>query len=158
MVTRMHHRNDDGLDRVLAEEAVKLRSEVSAIEAQQKQLVDRRAELARRLSHISALLGDERPGSPKPPGAESVADQVVELLLELGRPMHYREIEQELRARGKVHVGGKDPANTLLARYFRDKRLYRPKRGTYALRDEGTEARSVGTRSARKARERRSPR
>lgn len=158
MVTKMHHRTDDDLDRILAEEAVRLRSEVSAIEAQQKQLEDQRAELARRLRHISALLGDERPDPVEQTGLGGVADQVVELLRELGRPMHYREIERELRARGKVHVGGKDPANTLLARYFRDKRLYRPKRGTYALRDEGGEARSVGTRRVRTAKERRSAR
>ena len=29
--------------------------------------------------------------------------------------MHYRKIEEELRARGMVVLGGKDPANTLLA-------------------------------------------
>ena len=150
MVTKMHHGNDAELSRILAEESHRLRSEVSAIGVQQRQLEDRRAELERRLSHISALLGDEQREPSGPGRVEGVADQVVELLREIGRPMHYREIEQELRARGKVRLGGKDPANTLLARYFRDGRLYRPKRGTYALHNDGDEVRSVGTRRARK--------
>jgi len=65
--------------------------------------------------------------------------------------MHYREIERELRARGQVMLGGQDPANTLLARYFDDERLYRPSRGTYALREWSRTARSVGARRTRKS-------
>ena len=77
----------------------------------------------------------------------TIADHVVALLREVERPMHYRKIEEELRARGLVALGG-DPANTLLARYFREEASIRPMRGTYAVRNEGDEVRSVGTRRA----------
>ncbi|MGI8925414.1 MAG: hypothetical protein ACR2HN_02060 [Tepidiformaceae bacterium] len=77
----------------------------------------------------------------------SLADEVVELLRELGRPLHYRDIEEALRSRGKYHGGGKDPANALLATYFNDQRLERPSRGTYAFSGLGRQrAVRVGTR------------
>lgn len=60
------------------------------------------------------------------------ADLVVALLEETGEPLHYRDIHQELETRG-YRVGGVDPAATLLSRFFKDPRLYRPQRGTYAL-------------------------
>ena len=106
------------------------------------------------IGHIDALLGEQRAagavvaGGPDNRLAENTtADMVVELLRETG-PLHYREIERELRARGAITIGGKDPANTLLSRFFNDQRLYRPKRGTYALRN-GRTAGSVGARRAR---------
>jgi HB1, ASXL, restriction endonuclease HTH domain len=98
------------------------------------------------LSHIEALLGQdlsETPGSPQDRNA--FADLVVGLLEETGQPMHYREIYEELGRRGQVSVGGRDPANALLARYFSDERLYRPARGTYAVRTKAS-LKSVGTR------------
>ena len=64
------------------------------------------------------------------------ADAVVSLLNEVGEPLHYRDIHRELKARGRLeflYVGGADPASTLLSRFFKDPRLYRPQRGTYAL-------------------------
>ena len=60
------------------------------------------------------------------------ADLVVALLDEIGRPLHYRDIHRELEERGH-RVGGADPASTLLSRFFKDPRLYRPRRGTYGL-------------------------
>jgi hypothetical protein len=97
--------------------------------------------------HIAALLNlnGSRP-SPEVVNAntESPADLVVRLLNETG-PLHYREIERQLRARGWYQAGGVDPANTLLSKYFRDPRLYRPQRGVYAVRPEGRTVQSVGT-------------
>ena len=61
------------------------------------------------------------------------ADLVVALLEEVGTPLHYREIERRLRESGKFEAGGRDPANTLLGRFFNDPRLHRTGRGTYAL-------------------------
>lgn len=115
------------------------------------------------LGHIAALLGEAHgeaggaahgaeaatpPGDAGEHAASPTADVVVALLGEIGRPLHYREIARELEARG-VTAEGKDPANTLLSRYFDDPRLYRPKRGTYALRN-GLAVRSVGGRRTRK--------
>jgi hypothetical protein len=88
---------------------------------------------------------------------QDAADLVVKLLSEIKRPLHYREIESELRARNWYIAGGADPANTLLAKYFDDARLYRPSRGVYAIRPDGEVVRSVGLKkkSVRRARGRR---
>lgn len=67
------------------------------------------------------------------------ADLVVNLLKSVGKPLHYRDIYEELktneffRAAGHGSLGDVDPAATLLSRFFKDPRLYRPRRGTYAL-------------------------
>ena len=104
-----------------------------------------RAALAEKLGHLRAAIGREEPtadgAEPVEPAdvKQSIADMVVALLTEVGRPLHYREIEEELRRRYGVSVGGKDPANTLLARFYQDKRLNRPARGTYVVL-EGTRA------------------
>lgn len=130
---------------VLDDRLTSVRRELEELEA-------RRSELAEQIGHIDALLM-ERPAERLADPADSagarsqIADMVVAVLTELDRPLHYREIEKELRARG-VEAGGQDPANTLLARFFNDPRLYRPKRGTYALRN-GQRLRSVGSRHAR---------
>ena len=70
-------------------------------------------------------------------GRPSPADLVVALLHEVGTPLHYREIERRLRESGKFEAGGKDPADTLLGRFFNDARLHRTGRGTYALLASG---------------------
>ncbi|MDP2676032.1 MAG: hypothetical protein Q8Q00_14205 [Dehalococcoidia bacterium] len=88
--------------------------------------------------------------------AQDAAEMVVRLLEEVHQPLHFREIEKELRARNWYVAGGADPANTLLAKYFDDARLYRPARGIYALRPEGETVRSVG--SKRKTRRNRGSR
>ena len=61
----------------------------------------------------------------------AVADLVVELLRLIGQPMHYEDIHAALRRR--VVATGRTPADSLLARYSTDPRLYRPGRGVYAL-------------------------
>ena len=73
------------------------------------------------------------------------ADLVVNLLKSLGKPLHYRDIYEELTTNESFRdgflfeffrdgsLGGVDPAATLLSRFFKDPRLYRPRRGTYAL-------------------------
>ena len=63
----------------------------------------------------------------------SDADRVVEYLRMRGLPVHYRKIYEDLNQEGIV-AGGKDPALTLLARFYRDSRLVRVGRGTYAVR------------------------
>ena len=82
---------------------------------------------------------------------EHAADLVVRLLKDSQRPLHYREIERELRERGWYTAGGVDPANTLLAKYFKDDRLYRPSKGVYALRPDGAPVRNAGARSKKTA-------
>lgn len=106
------------------------------------------------IEHLRALITPQSrpPETSAPVQNVAVADLVIALLEELGEPMHYRDIEQELRKRGQAPGVGADPANALLARYFNDARLYRPRRGTYALRAWDKSAKSVGVK--RRARRR----
>jgi len=133
-----------------------LKRRLAQIEKERENLLGQRRELDAALNriddqreHITALLGLN--GSTVAAGAQATtlsddpADLVVRLLSETG-PLHYREIERQLRSRGWYQAGGADPANTLLAKYFQDPRLYRPRRGVYAIRPEGRTVQSVGTR------------
>lgn len=133
-----------------------LRLRLSQIDEERERLAHQRSELDAKLNkieeerrHIAALLGEDATSGP-PRGTDgdtfpgNPADLVAKLLRETG-PLHYREIERQLRARGWYRAGGADPANTLLAKYFQDARLYRPRRGVYAIRPEGATVQSVGT-------------
>lgn len=155
--------NDTSFRETLLARRAVLAKEHAEASARLEELRHAVADLEEDLGHIDALLGEahgEAGGAAQgaeaaaPQGdageqASPTADLVVALLDEIGTPLHYREIARELAARGEVAVGGKDPANTLLSRYFDDPRLYRPKRGTYALRNERA-VRSVGGRRTRK--------
>jgi HB1, ASXL, restriction endonuclease HTH domain len=114
-------------------------------------LTDERAKLRGLVSTYEAVPIENGQRLSSATQRRELADMVVELLRENGRPMHYREIERELRARGLFAGGGKDPANGLLATYFDDDRLYRPARGTYEVKPDNGGKRSVGTKKKRKA-------
>jgi hypothetical protein len=144
-----------------------LKSRLAQIDKQREILVERRRELDAALNrideergHIAALL--QLDGSTVAADVQATtlsddpADLVVRLLSEAG-PLHYREIERQLRSRGWYQAGGADPANTLLAKFFQDPRLYRPRRGVYAIRPEGRTVQSVGTRRKGVRRRRRGP-
>ena len=133
-----------------------LKRRLAQIDEKREELAERRRELDQALNrideertHIAALLGLD--GTYASPAEADVgilpgdpADLVVKLLRETG-PLHYRDIERQLRSRGWYRAGGADPANTLLAKYFQDPRLYRPRRGVYAIRPEDRAVQSVGT-------------
>ncbi len=149
---------EDGFRAALVGRREALAAEREAVSAQISKRERRRSEIEEQIGHIDALLGNDAAADsaatpPTPEARDSAsgnetADLVVDLLREVGEPLHYREIERELRERGVLRVEGKNPANTLLSRFFNDPRLYRPRRGTYALRN-GSAARSVGTRRRR---------
>jgi hypothetical protein len=93
---------------------------------------------------------DERVGTVMPfpelpdVGTRSpIAEAVSTILREKGEAMHYSDLTLEAQRRG-VAIGGKNPANTLLAHLSRDDRFYRPSRGTYGLREWNPGAKSVG--------------
>jgi len=120
---------EESLRAELAERLRVVSEEVTAAEARQR--------------HIQALLTLE--GSPmvvSQPVTEAVtwrsagslADEACNVLQEAGREMHYREIVAALEAKG-ITVPGKDPANNLVAHIFNDRRLLRPRRGVYGLRE-----------------------
>ena len=142
----------EAFNSALKHRRAELLRERAPLEEQLRHLEQRRAEIDEQVGYIDALLGEELgsddSNTPEATPSSHTADLVVELLREVGHPLHYRDIEKELRARGVLRVEGKNPANTLLARFFNDPRLYRPSRGTYSLRD-GRSVKSVGTKRKR---------
>ncbi|MYH68384.1 MAG: hypothetical protein F4152_07540 [Dehalococcoidia bacterium] len=131
-------------------ELSRFEEELRRLDEELASLQRKRNEVAQTVTHLQGLqakfdLDPEaevaRPSGRGAPSGTSdgatSADRVVAYLEETGEPAHYRHIYAELAKRGLV-VGGKDPANTLLARFFNDPRLKRVGRGTYALKGEST--------------------
>ena len=135
----------DGFQSCATKELDRLEAALQALDTRLAEISAERAQLAPQIEHLRALLGKAplqtparpiartpRARSPRPVDGTTDADRVVALLRDRGQPIHYRDIYDRLVQDG-VQVGGKDPAGTLLARYFDDPRLYRPARGTYGL-------------------------
>lgn len=101
-----------------------------------------RQELADRMHHLQALLGASgttdkgasASGSFAPVETPEAADLVVAILSDAGSPLHFRDIYEEFVARGGS-IGGKDPANNLLTKFYDDSRVRRIGRGTYEIAD-----------------------
>ncbi len=125
--------------------------EIEGAERDRKALDQRLARLTSEKAALAALLsaygsdGARQPTPLFPTSGKSSADEVYDLLLEVGRPLHYTEIERILRAKGVPTGSGLNPANAFLATYYNDSRFYRPKRGVYAIKPADREVHSVGT-------------
>ena len=74
----------------------------------------------------------------------NAADKVVKLLQNVGRPLHYREIYNRLEALGVLNSRSATPAEALLRNFYKDKRLFRPRRGTYFLASRRAETEKAG--------------
>ena len=114
-------------------------AKLSDLDEQIAELQVEREALADREHHLQALLGKGRdegaaPANIAPSEALEHADLVVSILAEAGSPLHFRAIYEEFAARGGI-IGGKDPANNLLTKYYNDPRVRRTARGTYELAD-----------------------
>ena len=118
-----------------------LRQEIEAID----ELVDERAELEREIQALRSANGGHSASSRGSGDAlhVDVADQVVELLRQAGRPMHYEDIWCALK--GRVRAGGTHPAQSLLSRYSREPRLRRTAAGTYGLQAWCTSSDQAGS-------------
>ena len=153
---------DDEIKATMARRLEELDAKIATVRAEVNRLTDQMAAAQRERDALHDLLAiwDHQPEGSNPSSANGIgalaeggaqfvgdaSDLVVKLLEEVQRPLHFREIEKELRARNWYVARGNDPANTLLAKYFDDERLYRPSRGVYAIRPAGKTVRSVGTR------------
>ena len=93
--------------------------------------------LASQLADLDRLLTGESDNADVPDAPRADADAVLEVLVDRGKPMHFRDIYAALADVG-FKVGGADPASTLLTRFYDDGRLERVARGTYQIdEDEG---------------------
>jgi uncharacterized protein YigA (DUF484 family) len=145
------------MDQALVEQLKAYRqSEVAKFEAKSRQDAELHSELAdikRRVDHTTELLrlagaelaSDSTAGlkvdapvqlHAVPPVAERdrLAAVAHEVLVTSGKPMHYSELTRAIQDRG-VAIGGRDPSNNVIAAISRDARFYRPRRGTYFLRE-----------------------
>lgn len=94
----------------------------------------KRDHLASQLGELQQLLADDPEKLAEPTAPTADANAVLEVLIDHGKPMHYRDIYSALADVG-FQVGGADPASTLLTRFFSDWRLERIARGTYQIRE-----------------------
>ena len=122
----------------------KLRTIQRELERARNQLVHAQAYMD--LEQRKAATQSPESASGVPSRAE-VCDNVERILRGNNKePMHYRELEKELRRRGVV-IGGKKPENGLVSRIYNDKRFVRPaRRGYYALREDYPDSKSIGER------------
>lgn len=116
----IHNTNQTANDR--QHEITRIRNEIQAID----EIAAERPALIQRLQ---LLTSDDDDATRKQP---SVADQVVELLTQVRRPMHHTEIYRALKH--FVRATGKQPSLSLACRYRNDPRLQRTAAGTYGLR------------------------
>ncbi len=91
-----------------------------------------RDQLTSQIGVLNRLLADGSEDLDAPDAPRADANAVIEVLVDRGKPMHYRDIYAALAGVG-FKVGGEDPASTLLARFYDDPRLVRVARGTYVV-------------------------
>ena len=150
--------NDQGLMDAIRAGQQRLQNDVRELE-KKAQEVQRELERARsKLAHVEGFLNleEEKPQGMEPadsrsPSKDEVCNAVEQVLRgNNSEPMHYRELEEELRQRGIV-ILGKNPANGLVSRIHKDKRFVRPtRRGYYALREDYPGVPSIGERKSRR--------
>ena len=110
---------------------------LTAAEQQVAEAQEMRDRLVSQLADLNRLLTGEADDVDAPDAPRADADAVLEVLVDRGKPMHFRDIYAALADVG-FKVGGADPASTLLTRFYDDGRLERVARGTYQLyEDEG---------------------
>jgi len=112
-------------------------SELNRVKSKIGALREEEQKLEERMEHLNALLGDAVDDEATEKAAaspEDAANLVIEILKNDGGAMHFREIYEEFVKQGGS-IGGKDPANNLLTKFYDDPRVRRTARGTYELTD-----------------------
>ena len=95
-------------------------------------------ELAQVNQQITAELDSLRKAEQLPPIQRKPVDAAYDILARIGKPLHYRELLDEINKLGIV-VGGRDPGTTLIAYLGRDSRFTKARevgRGFWKLRGE----------------------
>jgi hypothetical protein len=125
-------------DEHLAEAERKLRREIAVAE---RKLADVQTEIRRKRKELAAvhvLRGTEASSKPAPRvTSQRIQDAAFEVLRARGTPMHFRDLYQALEE-SKVHLGGRDPASSLITYLTRDRdRFEWVSRGTYRAKPAG---------------------
>lgn len=146
----------------------KIDAEITQLQAELSRRIDdarlRRQPIDEALSHLDALLqieGWSECEEGKVHNAQVLGgngkipiEAAYDLLSTLSKPLHYRDLAQELSNSG-VYIAGKDPAATLLSKMSRDARFRRaPERGEYGLASWRMRKNSTGKRKAKRSKTR----
>jgi len=135
---------EDGFLDIVEDQLKQCRQRLKDLDEDITRLQGNREDEAKRVAQLEDLLRGNRPPAVdedaestlnvarRPRGPIADADAVVALIAEFGGPMHYREIHKTMVDRG-YQIGGRGNPDTLLSRYFDDRRLVRVERGTYDL-------------------------
>ena len=144
------------LDTLLQAEKTRLSKEADKLEQEIESARSRLREIHSRLEHVEGLLGNDSVTHPSEPEAmntngRALTDIAAEILAERERnPMHYKELAEEVQARGGI-FSGENVAALLNARLVNDDRFVRPvRKGFYALRRDYPDAKNVGARKRRR--------
>ena len=108
---------------------------LAAAEQEVAEAQAKRDRLASQIRELDRLLSDEPEDLDTTDAPRADANAVLDVLVDRGKPMHYRDIYTVLADAG-FKVGGADPASTLLTRFYDDTRLERVARGTYQIRED----------------------
>ena len=136
----------------VSEKLQELRKELRRLGSEIVERQNRLAKVAQLISHLEGVLelsSDEHKPDEKPAlrraDYKEICDLVEKILAEREKkPVHYRELADEVKRRG-IELGGTDPGGTLVAKISKEPRFVRPaSRGFYALRKDYPDARNVG--------------
>ena len=140
-------------------------AEITQLQAELSRRIEdariRRQPIDEALNHLEALLqiegwseGEEgKVHYAQVPGGNGKIpiETAYDLLSTVGKPLHYRELAQEISKSG-VYLAGKDPAATLLSKMSRDARFRRaPERGNYGLASWRMRKNPTGKRKAKRS-------
>ena len=139
------------LEQALLEEREALEKEQLLLRDQASEIETRLREIEHRLDLVNGLMQVPSSGATPHPGRNGTApkpravDVAFEVLSDRGQePMYYKDLAQEVRARGG-DLSGENAAQTLVARLVNDERFVRPiRKGFYAFRKDYPNAQNVG--------------
>ena len=145
------HGSDD-FQKTVSEKLTELKRESKNLGKEIEERQNRLAKHSQMISYLEGVLelsSDEQKLTNKPAlrraDYKEICDLVVQILSERQKkPVHYRELADEVQRRG-IELGGTKPGRTLVAKISKDPRFVRPvSRGFYALRKDYPDARNVG--------------
>ncbi|MBV9358163.1 MAG: winged helix-turn-helix domain-containing protein [Chloroflexi bacterium] len=109
-----------------------LSTRLAAVEAQLAELTAQADAYRRVIADLSRAEAERRAAGARASSQQTLASLIESILLEQGRPLHYRDIHRRLTALG-VDVPGKDPVKNVGAHLSGDARFERVERGIWGL-------------------------
>ena len=109
-----------------------LTARLEAVEAQIAELTAQAGAYRRVIADLARVDAEQRASGSRGGTEKTLASLMESILLEHGRPLHYRDIHQRLTALG-IDVPGQDPVKNVGAHLSGDARFERVERGIWGL-------------------------